>query len=119
MNPKLLKLALTIVETTSIPLFVIGVVYLLTGYDMLTPTRLIPSARLIHTDSVLRILAISLGFLHSYSGFLLLIARRVRSPLASRALLVLVTAIFLTLAALFTALELYSQLTSVSIFKKQ
>jgi hypothetical protein len=107
---KLLKLALVVVEVTSVPLLVVALVYALTGYELLSPIGLIPRARLVHTDALLRVLAISLGLLHSYAGLVLLIARRVRSAMASKVLFILATLAVVVLAAVFVVLELSYQL---------
>jgi len=79
LSPRLLRLALIVVEFTSLPLLVVWMVYVITGYSMLTPLQLIPNPRAVHADRLLRITALALSLPHSYFGTLLLIARRVRS----------------------------------------
>lgn len=76
---KLLRFALAIVEASSIPLLILIILYTLSGYQMLYPqVRLLPVARAIHVDLLLRMLFIILVYLHSLSGFVIIIERRIR-----------------------------------------
>ena len=79
-NPKLLRISLILIEITSLPLLVLGLIYLLTGYQMLTHSvRLIPRARYLHTDLTLRIILVTMGLIHGYSGLVLMCERRIRN----------------------------------------
>jgi hypothetical protein len=76
---KPLRLALIIVEVSSIPLLLLTVLYVLSGYQLLYPyIRLIPASRAIHVDLLLRILFIILTYLHSLAGLVILLERRVK-----------------------------------------
>lgn len=104
---RVLKYALLLVEFTSVPLAVIGLVYLLTGYQMLLPGyHVFPRPRAIHTDRMLRVLLVAFGMVHCYSGLLLLLNRRVRCRRVKGLLEALVTALIILFAALFAYLEL-------------
>lgn len=106
MTPRLLRIALLLVEATSIPLLVLLLLYLLTGYQMLVPGfRVFENPRLLHTDRVLRVLTVALALLHSYGGLLLLISRRARK--LALALIPLATGLVVFFAVLVVALELY------------
>ncbi|MEM0027849.1 MAG: hypothetical protein QXD38_08000 [Ignisphaera sp.] len=79
---KSLRIALAIVEVTSIPLLVLTAIYILSGYQMLYPQiRLIPAARTLHTDKFLRILFVVLVYLHGLTGTIILCERRIRNAL--------------------------------------
>lgn len=79
MRPRLLRFMLFIIEMTSLPLLIVSLLYLITGYQMLNPyIRIFPAPRTIHSDQFLRIIALTLTAMHSYSGLVLLIARRFR-----------------------------------------
>jgi len=107
MNPKLLRAALLIVEATSIPLIVLGFLYLVTGYQLLNPgIQLIPRPRVIHTDAVLRITLVVVSILHGYGGLLLLIARLARSNLLRASLFILVHILLIVFLALVVFLEI-------------
>jgi succinate dehydrogenase hydrophobic anchor subunit len=74
-----LRLALAIVEVTSIPLLILIILYVLSGYQMLYPyIRLIPASRAIHTDPLLRVIFVVLVYLHSLAGLIIIIERRLR-----------------------------------------
>jgi len=75
-----LRVALIIVEITSLPLLVLMLLYILSGYQMMLRSPIFfPRAEIIHTDPLLRILLILLTYLHSLAGLILLINRRVRN----------------------------------------
>ncbi len=106
-KPRLLKIMLLLVEATSLPLLVLSLVYLLTGYQMLTPrVRFFPKPRLIHTDPVLRILLATLGLIHGYSGLILLFERRIRNNALRIMIEAIVTGLLLGIAGLIILLEL-------------
>lgn len=76
---KSLRFALALVEALSLPLLTLAILYILSGYQMLYPQiRLLPAARAIHVDPILRILFIVLAYLHSLFGLIIVIERRVR-----------------------------------------
>lgn len=104
---RVLKCALLLVEFTSIPLAVIGLVYLLTGYQLLLPGHhIFPHARAIHTDRALRVLLVAFSTVHCYSGLLLLLNRTIRRRKIKDLLEALVTALTILFAVLFACLEL-------------
>lgn len=105
-SPKLLRALYSLVEVTGPALSAVMLVYLLTGYQMLAPDLgLIPRASLVHTDSILRALAIALGLAHSYAGLLLICERRIRSSALRKLAELVVTVLLAFFAALFTVLE--------------
>ncbi|MEM2168984.1 MAG: hypothetical protein QXX99_03635 [Candidatus Bathyarchaeia archaeon] len=82
---KLMKMLLLIVEFTSIPLIALGFIYLVSGYQMLSPElKIIPEPRRIHTDMFLRILSISLAYLHALGGVMIIIERRLRRDILKK-----------------------------------
>ena len=105
-KPAILKLSLTLVESTSIPLIVLMLLYLLTGYEMLVLSRiLIPNARAIHTDRVLRLILVALVLIHGYFGTLILCERRIRNNLARPIIEFLITVALIFLVALIVLYE--------------
>lgn len=106
-NPKLLRVFLLIVEITSLPLLLLCLVYLLTGYQMLIPSlRLIPRPRLVHTDRVLRVLLVTLALAHSYSGLILLCERRIRNSTLRKLVELSITLLLAYFAILLGILEI-------------
>lgn len=106
-KPRLLRIALLLVEATSIPLLVLGLVYLLTGYQMLVPSvKLFPRPQQIHTDLVLRIIFATMGLIHGYSGLILLLERRIRNNTLRLIIEGIVTGLFIAIAVLILVLEL-------------
>lgn len=102
-----LKYALLLVEFTSIPLLILGLAYLITGYQLLVPgIQLVPYARLIHGDRVLRVVLLAFSILHGYAGSLILLHRRVKGKLLRDVLEVFVNIMMLLLVVTFTCLEL-------------
>ncbi|MDK6027892.1 hypothetical protein QPL79_00735 [Ignisphaera sp. 4213-co] len=98
---KSLRIALAIVEATSLPLLTLVVLYTLSGYQMLYPQiRLLPAARAIHTDFSLRILFIVLAYLHSVSGLIIVIERRIKL----KTLKTILEYIAITILSLFLAI---------------
>ena len=98
-----LRLALAIVEATSIPLILLLSLYILSGYQMLLPgIYIMPAARTIHTDRVLRAVFLALVYLHSLTGFIIMCERRIRGKL-------------LRIAAEYTAIAALSILIAVSL----
>jgi len=78
----LARVALAIVEASSIPLLVLSLIYLVTGYQLLDPRiQILPRPRLIHTDRLLRIIAAAVGVAHGWAGLVLLSERRIRNKL--------------------------------------
>lgn len=107
LKPLLLRLSLVTVEITSTPLLILVVLYLLTGYEMLVPRYvLLPKARAIHTDSILRWIFVVLVLLHSYCGLILLCERRIRNNLARMIIELLITGIVVFLVGLIIGYEL-------------
>lgn len=100
---KLLRLAISIIEATSLPLLILVVLYILSGYQLLSHNNihLIPMARAIHVDRFLRIIFVVLSYLHSLSGLVIFIERRIRRILIKMVLksiaMVLLT-LFITIA---------------------
>jgi len=102
-----LKLALLIVETSSIPLYVVITAYILTGYQILfKEVRLIPKAEVIHADPLLRTSLIILTYLHSISGLNILINRRVKNKALKTLLEYIALIATTTLLAIPLTLEL-------------
>lgn len=98
----LLRLSLLIVELSSIPLVVLASVYLFSGYQMLAPeVKIIPEPRRIHVDRLLRILTVSLAYLHALAGIIIMAERRIRREILRK-----IVEIFA--AAILTALLLSS-----------
>lgn len=106
-NPKLLRIMLLLVEITSLPLLVLCLLYSLTGYQMLIPRlRLIPRARLVHTDQVLRVLLLTLALIHGYSGLILLCERRIRNSTLRKIVELAITLLLAYFAVLFAVFEI-------------
>lgn len=107
-KPRLLRVLLTLVETTSLPLLVICLIYLLTGYQMLIPSlKLFPRAYQLHTDRVLRSLLLIFGLIHGYSGLIILCERRIRNNTTRVIVESVVSVLLVGLAVFFALLELY------------
>lgn len=96
----LMKILLLMVEFTSILLIVLGSIYLLSGYQLLNPElRIIPEPRRIHSDRFLRLLTITLTYLHALGGIMIMIKRRLRRGVLRKA--VEITTIVVLTALLF------------------
>ena len=81
----LMKIFLLMVEFTSIPLIVLGSIYLLSGYQLLNPElRIIPEPRRIHSDRFLRLLTITLAYLHALGGVIIIIGRRLKRDISRK-----------------------------------
>lgn len=105
-KPGFLRVLLVLVETTSIPLLVLCLVYLLTGYQMQTSSlRFFPRAREIHTDPTLRVLLVIMAFIHGYSGLILLCERRIRNKILKLAVEYSITGLLIVLAVFIIFLE--------------
>jgi len=105
-SPKLLRALYLLVEITGPAISAVMLIYLLTGYQMLAPSLgLIPRTLLVHTDPVLRALAVALALIHSYAGLLLICERRIRSGALRKLAELVVTVLLAFFIALFTALE--------------
>lgn len=110
MDPKVLKYALILIEFTSIPLLLLGLIYFLTGYQMLLVTiHIFPNARIVHTDRFLRVLTLILAVVHSYSGILIITARRVRSILLKKFIIYFATLVIIIFMIIATTMELTSR----------
>ncbi|MEM0345139.1 MAG: hypothetical protein QXP94_03455 [Thermofilaceae archaeon] len=102
-----------LVDATSVPLAVVMLLYLLSGYGMIS--RALQQfgftyafwAR-IHTSPILRIAAVALTVLHGYPGLVVLAFKRVKSHKARLAIELALLA--LTLA--FCALIVYAELSA-------
>ncbi len=102
-----LRIALVIVEATSIPLLLLLVLYILSGYQMMLRRPIFfPKAELIHTDPLLRILLISLSYLHSLAGLLIVINRRIKYRFVRNILEYIAILLTSSLLAFFIILEL-------------
>ena len=107
MTPRLLRIAWLLIEITAPSLFVLALIYLLTGYQMLNPrVAIIPRARLLHTDPVLRVAATALFLAHSYGGLILTISKYVKKRRLRELLFITVNALILGVAGLLVGLEL-------------
>ncbi|MEM2112426.1 MAG: hypothetical protein QXX08_11215 [Candidatus Bathyarchaeia archaeon] len=106
MRATLVKLSLLIVEFTSLPLLVLASIYLLSGYQMLTPeVRIIPEPRKIHTDRFLRILTIFLAYLHTFGGIILVVERCLRKENQKKIIGVAMTIVITMLLIVFLVIE--------------
>lgn len=84
---KFLRVALAIVEASSLPILVLTIIYILTGYQMLYPNiYFFPSSRGIHVDLLLRIIFVVLVYLHSLAGLIIVIERRIKLKAIKEAL---------------------------------
>lgn len=105
---KLAKLALLVVDVTSPILLFLSALYMVTGYQMLYPeVTLIPAARRLHVDLVLRVSTVVVGYLHGLSGLIILCERRVRNRRLRKAIVVAAALGLTALVALPLALDLY------------
>lgn len=103
-----LRLALAIVEATSIPLIVLLSLYILSGYQMLNPgLYIMPAARTVHTDRILRVVFLALVYLHSLTGLIIMCERRIRRRLLRSA----VEYIAIAALSIFIAVSLAIELT--------
>ncbi|MCS7104756.1 MAG: hypothetical protein NZ954_04245 [Thermofilaceae archaeon] len=102
-----LRIYLKLVEITSIPLTVLLLIYILSGYGMVSPSLRILgfnyafSARL-HTSPWLRLSIVVLTVLHGHSGLAVLARKKIRSITAWRLVetgLAVLTCIFLLTCA--------------------
>jgi len=111
-NKTFLKISLLLVELTSIPLFILISLYMITAYGMLNPKFIglitglnyVTSLR-IHTDTLLRMSCVILTMTHSYGGLTLLVTRRVRNRKIASTIITLVTLIIVTLASIYLIAE--------------
>ncbi|MEM0371159.1 MAG: hypothetical protein QXG46_02090 [Ignisphaera sp.] len=104
---KSLRLALAIVETTSIPLIILTALYILSGYQLLYPqVYFMPSARIIHTDFYLRLVFLMLVYLHSLAGIIIICERRLSNKLLKYILEYIAVALLSILVAIPLALEI-------------
>jgi succinate dehydrogenase hydrophobic anchor subunit len=97
------RIALVIVEVTSIPLLLLSAIYVITGYQLVYPDKiwLFPSPRAIHADKVLRVATIALGALHGVAGVVLLCERKIRNKFTRSAVelvvLIIIAVLFIML----------------------
>ncbi|MEM1542055.1 MAG: hypothetical protein QW101_04785 [Ignisphaera sp.] len=104
---KSLRLALAIVETTSIPLIILTALYILSGYQLLYPqVYFMPSARIIHIDLYLRLVFLILVYLHSLAGIIIICERRLSNKLFKNILEYTAIALLSILIAIPLALEI-------------
>ncbi|MEM1662338.1 MAG: hypothetical protein QXP72_02320 [Desulfurococcaceae archaeon] len=80
---RFLKIYYLILESTSIPLAVVLILFILSGYGLITTTMEIFGfdyrvSSIIHTSRVFRILLIILTYLHMFSGFEIMIYKYFR-----------------------------------------
>lgn len=102
-----LRIALAIVEATSIPLLILTALYILSGYQMLYPQiYFMPSARTVHVDLLLRILFLALVYLHSLAGIIIVCERRLRKKILKNVLEYIVMVLLTMLVAIPLALDL-------------
>lgn len=106
--------ALVLVEFSSLPLLVLSLIYLVTGYIMVSPEIERVFCRLglcsrealyLHTDRYIRTLLVLFSYIHGLSGLVLLIERHVRPGPLRQALYILVTVLSLTVLALVIVAE--------------
>ncbi len=83
-SSKATYIALRITELTSIPLFALLVLYIVSGYGILNPLVVevltglsYTEALRLHTSPVIRVAFIATAITHTYAGFIVLINRRV------------------------------------------
>ena len=110
-----IKYVLYTVEATSAPLLVASILAVVTGYGMVNP-RVVReltggllgygAAARVHTSPLLRLSFSLLTILHSASGALVLIERRVKARLAKMALRIVVAAVLAWLSAVVALAEL-------------
>lgn len=103
---KLVKTALLMVELTSLPLMVLVMIYLLSGYQMLDPeVKIIPEARKIHADWLLRLISMTLVYVHTLGGGIFIVERHIKK-VTQRKIIEAVIAILVTmLLIIILALE--------------
>lgn len=94
-----MRAALLTVELTSAPLLLLSLVYVLSGYQLLYPdARILPHAKRIHADPLLRATTLLLGYAHSLAGFVIMCERRLARYPRLRTALEAAAALSLTLA---------------------
>lgn len=104
---KLLRLALMLIELSSLPLLVLVILYVYSGYQMLYPeVYLLPYARTIHTDPILRVLFIVLTYIHAVSGFIIMISRRIKKKEISKILKYIIIVVLTLLIAIPIMLDI-------------
>ncbi|MEM1645648.1 MAG: hypothetical protein QXL96_07250 [Ignisphaera sp.] len=104
---KSLRIALAIVEASSLPLLILIVLYTLTGYQMLYPSAyFFPASRALHVDPLLRVIFVVLVYLHSLAGLIIVVERRVRYRLIKKALEYIVIAGLSAFLALAITLDI-------------
>lgn len=107
-----------LVDATSIPIAVVMLLYLLSGYGIISSVLRAPGidhifwAR-IHSSPILRIFTVALAVLHGYCGLVVLAFKRIKTPRAR--LTVEVVLLALTLA--FSALIAYIELSAAELLK--
>lgn len=102
----LVKLAILMVEVTAPPLFLLASIYLLSGYQMLVPTvKILPESRRIHTDRLLRLLTITLAYIHTLGGSIFVIERRMKKDVLKKLTEVFAVVTATALMFLFLILE--------------
>ncbi|MGC8542872.1 hypothetical protein [Caldivirga sp.] len=101
------SLLLPLIEVTAMPLLVVSVIYVLSGYQIVTPDlHVFQNPWIIHADKVLRVLGLLLGSIHGTAGLILMLERRMRRRLLR---------LTLQYATLITGSGLASFLLTISI----
>ncbi|MEM3948834.1 MAG: hypothetical protein QXM76_04505 [Zestosphaera sp.] len=103
---------LKIVEYTSLPLTLLLLIYVLSGYGTVSPVPGVigftyPTSVRIHTLPLLRYLTAAIAALHLYGGAVVLAHRRVRNAILVRVIEVVGLALALLTVALATMSEIY------------
>lgn len=108
------KYLLLMVESTALPLSILVILMILTGYAMIEPTKIqhatlnminYPVAVKLHTDFTIRILFVSLAILHGYAGTLLLGMKIIKKRHMRKILNTIITIIYLYFVILIAYLE--------------
>lgn len=108
----LMKTFLLMVKFTSIPLIVLGSIYLLSGYHLLNPElRIMPEPRRIHSDRFLRLLTITLAYLHALGGIIIIIRRRLRRDISRK--IAEITAVVILTALLLISFTIEAMVSGI------
>ncbi|MEZ0289848.1 MAG: hypothetical protein ABWJ42_02015 [Sulfolobales archaeon] len=117
MNKKIIAVYTYIAEVTSIPLLILGLTYVITGYIMISSffreiAGLIGleynDALYLHTERSIRISMISLALLHGYCGTQLVVYRYVKNVVIKNILSHTITILTVIIIALVTLAETLS-----------
>lgn len=114
--PKTLeKYLLLVVESTALPLSILIILMILTGYTIIEPTKMqqatldiinYPIAVKLHTDFTVRLLLVSLTISHGYAGTILLGMKLIKRGYIRKIFNAIITIIYLYFVMLIVYLEL-------------